>query len=217
MKVKLEHYTPLHILVQAIRTCYDSGERSDNLGTKDIKLIDTIISNGHTSTLEHINFSFYIEGFSRLCLQELSRHRIASFSVKSTRYTLKELKDEKPFIKRERLQNLDRTKLIFDYKRASKYIKLLDIADIDNASVEALENIRMLISEGKHPLDKIKYCLPECYLTNEMLTINLRSLRNFLDLRTNNRAHFEIRELANKIAKALPEDYQFLIKDCVHG
>ena len=205
MKVKLEHCTPLHILIQAIRTCYDSGERSDNLGTKDIKLIDTIISNGHTSTLEHINFSFYIEGVSRLCLQELSRHRIASPSVKSTRYTLKELKNEKPF----NVPDKD------TYKRASKYIKLIGNVVVDSYSREALEHLRATLLFGVS-IDEAKYCLPECYLTNEMLTINLRSLRNFLYLRTSNRAHFEIRELANKIAESLPKDYQFLIKDCVH-
>jgi hypothetical protein len=47
----------------------------------------------HASILEHVTYNFSIEGISRACLQELARHRMASLSVKSTRYTLKELKD----------------------------------------------------------------------------------------------------------------------------
>ena len=47
-------------------------------------------------------------------------------------------------------------------------------------------------------------------------TINLRSLRNFLDLRTSHKAHKEIRELANEIANVLPQTYKFLVEDKVH-
>lgn len=99
MNVKLLNVTPLSILVKAIRTCWDSFDnKGDNLGQKDLNLIDRVCNkNKHESTMEHIVFSFNIEGISRLTLQELARHRIASLSVKSTRYTLKELKKEKYF------------------------------------------------------------------------------------------------------------------------
>jgi thymidylate synthase (FAD) len=108
--VELLHVTPLQILVGAIRQCYESQDKSDSgtnykeicegwkLGPKDKALIETITKDGHGSTLEHINFNFQIKGISRLNLQELARHRMASYSVKSTRYTLKELKNEEPFI-----------------------------------------------------------------------------------------------------------------------
>ena len=216
MKVKLEEYFSLKLLIASIRCCYQSEEKSDSyyvttdnshfhLGDKDKKLINSIINNGHDSTLEHIVFHFNIGGISRLCLQELARHRVASFSVKSTRYTLKELKNELPFH-----INDENTR-----KRASKYIKLINNILVDAYSLCALDKVRECLLNGES-IDKVKYCLPECYLTNLHMTINLRSLRNFLDLRTSNRAHFEIRELANKIAKALPKEYNFLIKDCLH-
>lgn len=98
MRVELLHFTPIMIAVQAIRTCYNSCDKSDELGEKDIKLIKSIIANNHTSTIEHIYFSFEIDGISRACLQELVRCRIASYSVRSTRYTLrKDLQNESSF------------------------------------------------------------------------------------------------------------------------
>ncbi len=72
-----------------------------NIGPKDLALIDRVGNQfHHASILEHISFNFFIDGISRACLQELARHRIASLSVKSSRYTLKELKDEKLLIHR---------------------------------------------------------------------------------------------------------------------
>ena len=92
--------------IMAIRTCWDSFDRGDStwdgfsirIGENDKKLIMNVINKGHTSTLEHINFTFGVSGISRAMLIELSRHRIASMSVKSTRYTLKkDLVNEEPF------------------------------------------------------------------------------------------------------------------------
>lgn len=100
MKVKLLNATPLKIAIKAIRRCYDSC--GDDLGKKDIKLLKAIIKNGHTSTIEHIVFTFDIKGISRAALQELARHRIASLSVESTRYVLKKkLQYEESFFKKE--------------------------------------------------------------------------------------------------------------------
>jgi len=69
-------------------------------GKKDKELIHRVGNKmKHASTLEHLVYTFYIQGISRACLQELARHRIASLSVKSTRYTTsRELKFEKPFV-----------------------------------------------------------------------------------------------------------------------
>lgn len=217
IQVDLLNVTPLKIVVGAIRQCYESFENSDSgckdndgmvssnlpykLGPKDKALVERIIDHGHTSTLEHIVFNFQIKGISRLNLQELARHRIASPSVKSTRYTLKELKNESAFDMSED-----------SFIRASKYINFIEIDEIDRASLQALENVRILIKSGKYSNDKIKYCLPECYRTDLYWSVNVRSLQNFLTLRTSDQAHFEIRELANKIYDKIPADYKFLFK-----
>lgn len=223
IKVELLNVTPLDIIVKAIRQCYESQDKSDSgyfdhscydeyiLGPKDKSLIERIIDHGHTSTLEHVYFNFQIKGISRLNLQELSRHRICSPSVKSTRYTLKELKNEKEFW----FVNPFTFSNEYDWQRASKYINLLpDIEDqeINIASIMALENLRELVASGKYSNDKVKYCLPECYKVDLIWSINVRSLSNFLHLRLAEQAHFEIRELTQKIYNEIPNDYKFLFK-----
>ena len=102
MKITLQHHTPLIFCANAIRTCWQSFDKSDEGGEKDRELIDRVGNKfKHASTLEHLVYNFYIQGISRALLQELARHRIASLSVKSTRYTLKELKNEEIFTCKE--------------------------------------------------------------------------------------------------------------------
>lgn len=199
MKISLLYYTPLDIAVKAIRTCYNS--QSDNMGCRDTKLLESIIKNKHLSTIEHLYMTFEIIGISRACLQELVRHRIASYSVRSTRYTLRELKDEKSFL--------------FDKSRAFKYLVLTGIDEVDNASIQALDNLRKCLQSNTN--DVAKYTLPESYKTNLVWTINARSLRNFLELRMSSRALKEIQELARNILLALPKEYELLFKDINGG
>ena len=200
MKITLLQHTPLEVCAHAIRTCWQSFDKSDSGGKKDKELIDKIGNKfKHASTLEHLIYTFYIQGISRAVLQELSRHRIASLSVKSTRYTLKELKNEEPFLSKEEP----------DIKRASKYIVLTDNDDVNRYSVTALENLRKLLVAGV-PNDKAKYALPECYKTELTWTINARSLQNFLELRSDKSALWEIRDLAYEIYNSLPDDHKYL-------
>ena len=202
MKVTLLHYTPLIICSNAIRTCWQSFEKSDNGGQKDKELIDRVGNKyKHSSTLEHLSYNFYIEGISRALLQELARHRMASLSVKSTRYTLKELKNENPFS-------------INDRERAKKYLVFTDIEEVNNASIQALENLRKILQKGISN-DKAKYCLPESYKTELTWTINARSLQNFLSLRSDKSALWEIQNLSKAIFQALPEEHKYLFENFI--
>lgn len=121
MLITLLHHTPLAIASKAIRTCWDSGDKSDTpvidqpvysselnfvphnypiCGPNDRALIDRVGNKfKHASTLEHLSYNFYIEGVSRALLQELARHRHQNLSVESTRYTMsKSLKHEPSFL-----------------------------------------------------------------------------------------------------------------------
>lgn len=197
MKITLNHYTPLLICADAIRTCWQSFDKSDEGGEKDKELIDRVGNKfKHASTLEHLIYNFYIEGVSRALLQELARHRMASLSVKSTRYTLKELKNEESFTDK-------------DVERASKYLVLTGVDMVDVMSVKALENLRLVLVEGISN-DRAKYCLPESYKTELTWTINARSLQNFLTLRSDKSALWEIQNLAHALYDALPEEHKYL-------
>ncbi len=203
MEVKLLNHTPLWVCSNAIRTCWQSFDKGDNGGEIDIALIDRVGNKlKHASTLEHLHYNFYIKGISRALLQELARHRMASLSVKSTRYTLKELKNEGEFT-----QN--------DWENASRYLVLSGNADVDNASIKALNNLRQILSQNIS-IDIAKYCLPESYKTELTWSINARSLQNFISLRSSKSALWEIQNLANAIYAALPDEHKFIFDECVY-
>lgn len=216
MKIELLHHTPLWVCAKAIRKCWASEGKSDSCdiasgyrknlygsspecGEKDKELIDRVGNkNKHASTLEHLVYTFDIDGISRACIQELARHRIASYSVKSTRYTLKELKEE--------------VHITFD--NVSKYIVITVDNDVNEASYLALMNLKSNLDKGVSN-DKAKYCLPEAYKTSLVMTINARSLQNFLSLRTSKSALWEIQDLARELYTKLPEEHKYLFSDCV--
>ena len=203
MEVRLLNFTPLWVCSNAIRTCWQSFDKGDNGGEKDIELIDRVGNKfKHASTLEHLSYNFYLKGISRALLQELARHRMANLSVKSTRYTLKELKNESEFKKG-------------DFENASRYIVLTGNEIVDNAGILALENLRQIL-QTPISLDIAKYCLPECYKTELSWSINARSLQNFLSLRTSKSALWEIRKLANLIYEALPDEHKFIFENCLN-
>jgi thymidylate synthase (FAD) len=100
-------------------------------------------------------------------------------------------------------------------ERASKYIVLTGDDFTDYQSIVMLEILRQNILKGTSN-DISKYNLLEAYKTSLVWTINARSLQNFLALRSSKAALWEIRDLANTIYEALPEDHKFLFKDCIH-
>lgn len=203
MEVKLLNFTPLWVCSNAIRTCWQSFDKGDNGGEIDKELINRVGNKfKHASTLEHLHYNFYIKGISRALLQELARHRMASLSVKSTRYTLKELKKENEF-------------KIGDFENASRYIVLTKNEMVDNYSIQALENIRLILNKI-NTLDIAKYALPECYKTELTWSINARSLQNFLHLRTSKSALWEIRNLAYKIYNSLPDEHKFIFEESIY-
>ncbi len=203
MKVTLLHHTPLPVAAHAIRTCWQSFDKSDGGGPKDQELIDRVGNKyKHASTLEHLVYTFYIQGISRALLQELARHRMASLSVKSTRYTLKELKKAEPFAED-------------DFEGASQYIVLTGNEMVDRASIKALNELQKVLQSGISN-DLAKYCLPECYKTELTWTINARSLQNFLALRSSKSALWEIRKLSYAIYEALPQDHKYLFEPYIN-
>lgn len=220
MQVKLLSNTNLSNTVIAARTCYNSFNEkrgnyrasTDNITEDDKDLLNRLLfKNKHESVFEHLVYTFKIEGIPRYTLQELARHRIASYSVKSTRYcTSKELKSEKPFE-----CEVEEDGVSFDedtLKRASKYIYITDNEAVNALNILQLEMLRTAIEVGITS-DNVKPLIPESFKTDLVWTINLRSLRNFLKLRLHKSAHSEIRKLANLIFDNIPQAHKFLFED----
>ena len=235
MQVELKHHTPLYIAAESIRTAWQSFDKSDTTrvaerrhrasedsavevkvvcGDKDRALIKRVgVDCRHSSTLEHLVYHFHISGVSRALLQEFSRHRIASLTVKSTRYTLKELKHEATFCISEDRDEDDKEKDEI-WRRASRYLVMTGDATVDAASIAGLERVRVLLQQGTAN-DKVKFALPEAYQTEIAWTINARSLRNFMQLRSAPAALWEMRRLSEHIYRALPDEHKYLYEDVI--
>ena len=193
LEITMLQNSPLYLAIQAARICYLSENKSDE---DNIRLLKHVISKDHTSVLEHIVFTFHIRNISRGCLHQLVRHRLASYSVQSTRYTLKKI------LKQDNLN-----KLII--KTGDKLI--------DANSLEALRNIKKVLENNDSKAnDLLKYNIPESLAIELMWTINARSIRNFFRLRTSKTAHWEIRNLALTILKLLYDSgYEVLFEDII--
>lgn len=208
MEVKLIAHTPdaEKVITAAAKTCYSSDtpdEILDDLDdAKTAKFIDMLIGLGHTSTIEHSSFTFTINGVSRSLLAQLTRHRMASYSVRSQRYVSE---TGFGFVMPPQIENNEKAKEL--YLKAMK-----DDVDTYNELTEILyqENLNELINSGmpekraknvalKTSIEDARYVLPNSCETNLVATFNARSLYNFFELRGCTRAQWEIRELSEKM------------------
>ena len=221
MEVRLIDSTKLSTCVIAGRTAWQSFHKggnydapTDRITDTDKEFLDRVLNkHKHSSVAEHIVYSFAIDGISRACLQQLTRHRIGSFTVESTRYTLsKELKYEEPFTEYTDFDSQEY--LPSGYERACKYLVMTENEHVNRYSILALDNLRDLLVAGISN-DVAKYALPEAYKVRLQWTINMRSLQNFLALRLDRSALAEIQELSCTIVSALPKEHLFLVRDIV--
>lgn len=198
MKAQLLHYSPMQPVVEAIRTCWKTQEKSDtmgnNVGPNDQNLIRRIIKHGHTSTLEHSILIFKLTGISRALLQELSRHRVGvSPSVESTRYTFKRILNSEG--------NID------DFLVSS------GDDDIDELNNQHMNNLKELINRKGLHNDMSKYGIVESYIVNEIVSFNVRSFRHFYQLRSSKKALKEIQNLASILYSLTPKEYSVFFED----
>lgn len=185
IKVILQHVTPEFIVNEAVGMPYDTPPSSELTG----KVIGI---KKHLSCAEHIVINWHIIGSSRLELQEHMRHRMASPTVESTRYVLKKMLDYSDVFVSPDLSALPSDKAA-----------LVD-ATVKHIQKQFFSAAKKLRYAGI-PNDYIKYIVPESLRTSFSWTINLRSFINFLELRTDKHAHFEIRHIANEMRKAISE------------
>ena len=91
-RVLLLSHTPdaQALIALGARLCYAGGnvdKLMEKVSRQDQQaFLEKLMGMGHESVLEHVSFTFLIEGVSRVLLAQLTRHRIASFSVQSQRY-----------------------------------------------------------------------------------------------------------------------------------
>jgi len=158
------------------------------------------LESGHESVAEHAVFTFRIEGVSRALLAQLTRHRIASFSVKSQRY-----------VDMGEMPCVIPPSISADAEMLKYYSYILD----------HIRNFYRLAAHHGISKEDARYATPQAACTDLIVTMNARELRHFFTLRCCNRAQWEIRDLADKMLELCKEAAPMLFADagpgCVRG
>ena len=207
MNVELLYHTPdpERAIATAARLCYAPVGASELMETmppeRMASVLSTIMKGGHFSTLEHASYTFAIDGVSRALTHQLVRHRIASFNQQSQRYV--KFKNGLDTVKPGSVADNPEAEAIFDEaieQAVEAYVKLLDLGI---------------------PAEDARYLLPNAAETKIVVTMNVRELLHFFELRCCNRAQWEIRELAHKMLELARPTAPYVFADagapCVHG
>lgn len=216
MKVTLISHTPNpeQTIAAAARLCY-SGATIDQLMQKmdeaaSQRMVSMLLDMGHESPVEHVSFTFGIEGVSRSLLAQITRHRIASFSVQSQRYVSE---DGFEYVTPPEIAQIPEALEIYDsfmkkadedYNRLTELLYNKYTADVDDEAKK--KQLR------KKAIEDARFVLPNACTTKMMLTMNARSLYNFFAHRCCYRAQWEIRDLANQMLELVREIAPTLFK-----
>jgi thymidylate synthase (FAD) len=196
-------YEPIKTVLYAIKTCRDSDNFgrignaiNDMLPDAKIRLIHKVMKMGHMSVIEHVSFTFGIEGVSRSFLAQLSRHRLASLSVESQRAV--------------------------DVSHANFVVPDSIKEDVNNSIIfkGALEHTisayKRLIENGV-PLEDARYLLPNATPTKMVFTSNARELHHIFDVRLCLKAQEEIRQVVTMMKDEVQTECYELFPDELIG
>ena len=208
IKVTLLEHTPepQKLVAAAAKLCYSHsgvGDIYENLSDEKVESFLNMLSDiGHESPIEHVTFTFGIEGVSRSLTHQLVRHRIASYSQKSQRYVT-EGKFEY-IIPPEIEQNTEARELFEKameddqktYDNLTEILKKKHCLEFISAGKDEKEALRLA---EKKAIEDARYVLPNACETKIVATFNARSLLNFFRHRLCERAQWEIRDMAEKM------------------
>lgn len=176
---------PEKVIAMASRTCYSAldleGLDKKTDAADNAAYIRRVLASGHTSIAEHASFTFGLEGVSRTLLAQITRHRVASFSVQSQRYVSVAGAE------------------VFDYVLPPRIRALGPEAEEKFArQMKTMQHWYDEWSEalGQDSAEDARFVLPGAAATRIVMTMNARELLHFFSLRMCNRAQWEVREAA---------------------
>ncbi len=199
MNVELLYHTenPERAVATAARICYanvGATELMDTMSDEQVRhVLRTIMQSGHYSTLEHASYTFAIDGVSRALTHQLVRHRLASFNQQSQRYV-----------------KFDEEPQVVVPSSISSNPELLEI--FENAIHTSYEAYAELAKAGV-PAEDARYVLPNACESKIVVTMNIRELLHFFELRCCNRAQWEIRAMANKMLELVKPTAPYIFMD----
>ena len=219
---------PEYTVAAAAKLCYSSSNiagLTDNLtDEKAASFVEMLSEIGHESPIEHASFTFGIEGVSRSLLAQITRHRMASFSVKSQRY-----------VREGSFEYVTPPEIAADSEALAIYDEIMaeDQRKYDRLT-EILKNkhIKTFLAEGKDEktaermaekkaIEDARFVLPNSCETQMVMTMNARSLHNFFKHRCCARAQWEIQDVANQmlelVCKVAPNLFKNAGPSCLNG
>ncbi|GFN36566.1 FAD-dependent thymidylate synthase [Tepidimicrobium xylanilyticum] len=230
MKVELLRYTPdgERLIASAAKLCYSSvgiGSIEKDLGQENMeRFLELLMDLGHESPIEHVAFTFGVEGVSRTLTHQLVRHRIASYSQQSQRYVKL---DQFDYIIPPSIEGDPEAKRLFveamekDQEYYNKITQILFNSYYEGYIKQGLNEKEAKQKSEKLAIEDARYVFPNACETKIVFTMNARALLNFFRLRTCNRAQWEIRELAVEMLKLVKRIYPILFKNagpaCLKG
>lgn len=230
MKVELIAHTPdpERVVAAAAKLCYSSVNATDifdNLTDEKVEsFLDMLAGLGHDSPTEHVTFTFAIEGVSRALLAQLTRHRIASYSVKSQRYVSEAMFE---YILPPEIEADSEAKEIFikamerDMEDYNRIAEILTEKHYNNMIASGMDEKKAKTAAKKKAIEDARFVLPNACETKMVVTMNVRSLKNFFAHRCCERAQWEIRALAdemlNLVKTVAPNLFKKAGPPCVSG
>lgn len=230
MRVELLTYTPdpERTVACAAKLCYSAADigtvREGLTEEKTGAFLDMLTEIGHESPIEHASFTFGIEGVSRSLLAQLTRHRLASYSVQSQRY-VKEAAFE--FVLPPEIEALPEARAEFllameeDQRHYERLAELLQEKHKKEFLAQGLEEKAAARRAEKKAIEDARFVLPNACATKLICTMNARSLLNFFTHRCCGRAQWEIRELATEMLRlvraAAPHIFEKAGPPCLRG
>lgn len=197
---------PERLVAAAARICYSAADAETILEgfteEKTAGMLDMLGEIGHESPIEHASFTFAIQGVSRSLLAQITRHRIASFSVQSQRYVRER---EFEYVLPPKIAGDPEAEALFrqameqDQQIYDKLAELLTAKGQAALEAEGTPPEEARKIARKSALEDARFVLPNACATQMLVTMNARSLRNFFRLRCCNRAQWEIRGLARQM------------------
>ena len=210
MTVRLIAHTPEpeKVVAAAAKLCYSDAHITDLLDglteEKTAKFLTMLSDLGHASPIEHASFTFGIEGVSRTLLAQITRHRIASFSVQSQRYVRL---DDFHYVIPPEIEAIPEAKAQFiasmndDAKKYLELVHTLEDAHTVKFVAQGMDEKAARAKASKQANEDARFVLPNACETKMVMTMNCRSLQNFFNLRCCNRAQWEIRAVADEMLK----------------
>ena len=219
---------PEKLVAAAAKLCYSPSSieavREGRTEEKTTSFVQMLAEIGHESPIEHASFTFGIEGVSRSFLAQITRHRIASYSVQSQRYVAE---DSFAYVVPPEIEAIPEAKEEFlaamredqaHYERLTALLKEKHREELLREGKTEKEADR---AAEKRAIEDARFVLPNACETKMVCTFNARSLLNFFSHRCCNRAQWEIRDVACQmlalVREAAPHIFEKAGPPCLRG